>query len=46
MKWNSKKTWSMAHGIKHGRLFAGPKICGKEELKLGLAWIAENDILP
>jgi hypothetical protein len=39
-------TWSMAHGIKHGRSLRLLNMRGKLELKLGAAWTAGKPIFP
>lgn len=39
-------TWSMAQGMRHGMSFLSPKICGKELLKDGAAWMAGKLIFP
>lgn len=44
--WNVNLTWSMAQGMRHGMSFLLPKICGKELLKDGAAWMAGKLIFP
>lgn len=39
-------TWSMAQGMRHCMSFLLPKICGKELLKDGAAWMAGKLIFP
>lgn len=39
-------TWSMAHGMRHWMSVRSRKICGKELLKEGAAWMAGKLIFP
>lgn len=43
---NAVLTWSMAQGMRHCMSFLPPKICGKELLKDGAAWMAGKLIFP
>lgn len=43
---NVALTWSMAQGMRHCISFLLPKICGKELLKDGAAWMAGKLIFP
>ncbi len=43
---NAVLTWSMAQGMRHCISFLPPKICGKELLKDGAAWMAGKLIFP